>query len=64
MSATVAWMRVCMRASAATPSGSPVQVRDGETKSIPARYSLTYVKDGNDWTIVDHHSSAVPAPPK
>jgi uncharacterized protein (TIGR02246 family) len=38
--------------------------KDGETKSIPARYSLTYVKDGNDWKIVDHHSSAVPAPPK
>src|SRR5215813_15590311 len=26
MTATVAWMRECMRASAATPSGSPVQV--------------------------------------
>src|SRR5262245_19744516 len=38
--------------------------KDGETKLIPARYSLTYVKDGNDWKIVDHHSSAVPAPPK
>src|SRR5262249_39682464 len=38
--------------------------KDGETKSIPARYSLTYVKDGNDWKIVDHHSSAVPTPPK
>lgn len=39
--------------------------KDGETKSIPARYSLTYVKDGNDWKIVDHHSSAVPpAPPR
>jgi hypothetical protein len=36
--------------------------KDGETKSIPARYSFTYVKDGNDCKIVDHHSSAMPAP--
>jgi uncharacterized protein (TIGR02246 family) len=34
--------------------------KDGETKSIPARYSLTFVKAGNDCKIVDHHSSAVP----
>ena len=37
--------------------------KDGETKSLPARYSLTYVKEGNDCKIVDHHSSAMPAPP-
>jgi hypothetical protein len=33
----------------------------GETKSIPARYSFTYVNDGDSWSIVDHHSSATPA---
>jgi hypothetical protein len=38
--------------------------KDGEAKSIPARYSSTYVKDSNDWKIVDHHSSAMPAPPR
>ena len=31
---------------------------------IPARYSFTYVKDGNDCKIVDHHSSATPSPPR
>jgi hypothetical protein len=36
--------------------------KDGESKSIPARYSFTYVKEGNDCKIVDHHSSAMPAP--
>jgi uncharacterized protein (TIGR02246 family) len=38
-------------------------IKDGETKTLPARYSLTYVKDADDWKIVDHHSSAVPTPP-
>jgi len=39
-------------------------VKDGETKSLPARYSFTYVKIGNSWLIVDHHSSAMPSAPK
>jgi len=39
-------------------------VKDGETKSFPARYSFTYVKKGNNWMIVDHHSSAMPPAPK
>jgi uncharacterized protein (TIGR02246 family) len=38
--------------------------KDGETKSIPARYSFTFVKDGDDCKIVDHHSSAMPPPPR
>jgi len=39
-------------------------VRDGEAKSLPARYSFTYVNNGKNWMIVDHHSSAMPQPPK
>ena len=39
-------------------------VRDGETKALPARYSFTFVKDGGKWMIVDHHSSAMPTPPR
>lgn len=39
-------------------------VKDGETKTLPARYSFTYVKRGDDWLIVDHHSSTVPSAPK
>jgi uncharacterized protein (TIGR02246 family) len=39
-------------------------MKDGETKTLPARYSFTFVKDGERWVIVDHHSSALPSPPK
>ena len=39
-------------------------VKDGETKTLSARYSFVYVKRGNRWMIVDHHSSAMPAPAK
>jgi len=39
-------------------------VKDGETKNLPARYSFTYVKRGDAWLIVDHHSSAMPSVPK
>ena len=39
-------------------------VQNGESKTFPARYSFTYVKDDDRWMIVDHHSSAMPSPPK
>jgi uncharacterized protein (TIGR02246 family) len=39
-------------------------MKDGETKTLPARYSFTFVKSGEHWLIVDHHSSAMPPPPK
>jgi uncharacterized protein (TIGR02246 family) len=38
--------------------------KDGEPKTLPARYSFTLVKDGENWMIVDHHSSAMPPPPQ
>src|SRR5262250_1035948 len=39
-------------------------VKDGEMKTLPARYSFTFVKERGNWMIVDHHSSAMPAPPR
>ena len=39
-------------------------VKDGDPKTLPARYSFTFVKEGGNWMIVDHHSSAMPAAPR
>jgi len=38
------------------PGGQPIQVA--------ARLSFTYRKNGGQWLIVDHHSSALPSPPQ
>lgn len=38
--------------------------KDGEAKTLPARYSFVLVKRDGSWQIVDHHSSAMPQPPK
>jgi uncharacterized protein (TIGR02246 family) len=38
--------------------------KDGKMQTLPARYSFTLVKRDGDWLIVDHHSSAMPQPPR
>ena len=39
-------------------------VKDAEIKTLPARYSFSYVKRNGRWLIVDHHSSGMPKPAK
>jgi uncharacterized protein (TIGR02246 family) len=38
--------------------------KEGKKETLPARYSFTYVKKGDKWLIVDHHSSVMPTPAK
>jgi uncharacterized protein (TIGR02246 family) len=40
------------------------EVRDGNEIPRPARFSFVYRNRDGRWLIVDHHSSAVPEPPK
>ncbi|NMF62697.1 SgcJ/EcaC family oxidoreductase [Brasilonema octagenarum] len=35
-------------------------IKNGKPEKVVARYSFVYRHDGNDWLIVDHHSSAMP----
>jgi uncharacterized protein (TIGR02246 family) len=35
-------------------------VRDGETVTVPSRYTFVYRNRDGKWLIVDHHSSRVP----
>ena len=37
-------------------------VRDGQPTTTPARFTFVFRKREGRWQIVDHHSSAVPAP--
>jgi hypothetical protein len=39
-------------------------VREGKPTTTPARYSFVYRNRDGRWLIVDHHSSALPAPPQ
>jgi ketosteroid isomerase-like protein len=39
-------------------------VRAGKPTNLPARFSFVYRNRDGRWLIVDHHSSAVPAPPQ
>jgi hypothetical protein len=34
--------------------------QDGETVTIPSRFSFTYLLKDGKWMIMDHHSSKVP----
>lgn len=38
-------------------------VIQGQPRSLAARYSFAYRKSSGQWLIIDHHSSALPAPP-
>ena len=57
-------IRVYGRAAVNTGSYTFSYVKDGEARTLPARYSFTFVKEGESWMIVDHHSSAMPVPPR
>jgi uncharacterized protein (TIGR02246 family) len=58
------WIRVYGNAAVNTGYYTFSYRKDGEARELPARYSFTFVKAGDEWVIVDHHSSAMPAAPK
>jgi len=58
------YIRVYGDAAVNTGSYTFSYEKDGATQTLPARYSFTLIKRDGDWRIVDHHSSAMPQPPK
>ena len=47
-----------------TGSYTFANVREGQPVTTAARFSFTYRQRDGRWMIVDHHSSAVPSPPR
>jgi len=37
--------------------------QDGKDVVVPARYTFVYLHHGNEWLIIDHHSSVLPKHP-
>src|SRR5207248_10914607 len=35
-------------------------IKDDETDTLPARYSFTFVKEAENWMIVDNHWDSIP----
>jgi hypothetical protein len=57
-------IRVCGSTAVNTGHYTFSHVKEGETKSLPACYSFTYVKNGARRLIVARHSSAIPSTPR
>jgi uncharacterized protein (TIGR02246 family) len=57
-------VRVWGDTAASTGSYTFTDTRDGQAVRRPARFSFVYRLVNGRWTIVDHHSSSAPAPPR
>jgi hypothetical protein len=53
------FVRVYGDAALNSGSYSFTDIRDGQSVSRPARFSMAFQKRGGQWILVDHHSSEV-----